>query len=77
MFNEISSEAWCDYYRPILKLLAKRKNINYDNWILWTNWATVYCLLCDNKIPNGYNELNRVRSHGFNHLKELNLLPFI
>lgn len=57
---------------PLLINLAKR---NYPMVEYWYNLDFFDCYICGKDLSN--LDVNEFRVHGFNHLKERNLLPFI
>lgn len=66
----------------ILHLLAKRKNPHYHftkdlqfiSLVIFLKRNTAQCLICNKEILNEYTV---IVEHGFNHLKEYNLVALI
>lgn len=63
-------------YNKILTSLAKRKNSENTQWCEWNDSRyPIYaiCYICNLK----FYSVETLRLHGYNHVKESNLLPFI
>lgn len=77
--DELSKEENYLKLRPLLNKLATRKN-NRMTWWFYLGWfGRVKCALCKKKIANINSRYctSMIQAHGYSHLKESNLLPFI
>lgn len=86
--KQISNEIWAQII-PILNILAKK---NYPRWMtthpkyIRDHYDCFYCFICNKLIQKYYewddeliidSTIQSVRRHGYQHIKERNLLPFI
>jgi len=74
----IDNQQYYDHIKPVLNMLARKRYPDIPSWCEWSD--SPKCYICEYSFLNADGGMmygNEVRAHGYQHLKERNLLLFV